>query len=116
MKKSKLVGSIFGGIVVFVLGIFMGYFIGVFQTSGHRVDFSKRKEALQIRTESYEPSCDELKKVGKPRVTKQGKDTIVVDVSEDYFVVFGLNAEPGKVPVTAWWGAGRAAAMKQACD
>jgi hypothetical protein len=97
------------------LGAFLGYFMGIFQNYEGRVDLTKRKNELQIRTESYKPSCDDLKAVGKPRLIRKGSDRFVVDASENYFVVFGLNADPGKVPVTAWWGADRAAALAQFC-
>jgi len=116
MKKTKVFGFTLIALLILIFGVFIGYFIGLFKSYGDRVEVSKRHEDLQIRTESYQPSCDDLKGVGKRRIVKKENDTFVIDVSENYFVVFGLNAEPGKVPVTAWWGASRAEALKQACD
>ena len=115
MKKTKVFGFTLIVLLILTAGVFIGYFIGLFNAYGDRVKMSKRQEDLQIRTESYQPSCDDLKKVEERRIVKSGNDTFVIEVSENYFVVFGLNAEPGKVPVTAWWGASREEALKQAC-
>ena len=70
---------------------------------------------MQFRTESYTPTCEQLKSMGKPELIKKDNDYFIVDTSENYFVVLGFNAEPGKVPATAWWGAGRKELMNQTC-
>ncbi len=116
MKKSKLFGFTLATLLILLSGVFIGYFIGLFKSYGGRVEFSKRQEELQIRTELYQPSCADLKEIGMPKIVKKGNDTFVVEVSENYYIVFGFNAEPGKTPVTAWWGASREDALKQACD
>jgi len=115
MKKTTLAGYIIGAILLMGLGFIGGYFMGIFNSLKEAREWSERQRAFQVRTEAYEPSCDELRKIGRPSVVKRGHDRFVVHVSEDSFVVFGFNAEPGKAPVTAWWGAGRKEALNQAC-
>ena len=102
-------------VIFFVLGIFIGYLGGLFSEYKSRYSFSQRQEAFQNKTEAYSPTCEQLRAVGNPQMIQQRNDYFVVSASEDYFVVFGFNAEPGKVPVTAWWGAGRHEAIRQTC-
>ena len=116
MKKAHFVVGVSGILLVLALGILVGYFFGSFSGYRSHTKISERQESLQNRTEAYYPSCEELRRLGNSRLVKRDKDYFFVSVSEEYFVVFGFNAEPGKVPVTAWWGASRKEALRQACD
>lgn len=116
MKKTKVAVYIIAVIFIFMSGIFIGYHFSLFDSYKNKSEFSERRYDFQVRTESFNPTCEQLNRIGVSEVVKKGNDSFIVMVSMDYFVVFGFNAEPGNVPVTAWWGASRAEAMKQACN
>ena len=115
MKITKWIGYTIATIAIFSLGIFIGYYVSSFHSYKDNSEYSKRRDDLLVRTEAYQPTCNELNKIGVSEVIKKGNDNFVVHVSNDYFVVFGFNAESGKAPVAAWWGADRAETLKQAC-
>lgn len=115
MKKTKIFGLCLTGLILFVAGIFAGYFITIFQSNEKHEVYSQRQEELQIRTESYEPTCRELKELNNPKIIQKGNDMFLVKASQKRFIVFGLNVDPGEAPVTAWWGADRENALKQVC-
>ena len=114
-KMTKIFGFISISAILFGTGLYIGYYIGMLKSYRDYIELSKRQESFQVRTESYQPSCEDLKYSGKLKIVQKGNDTFIVDNSENYFVVFGFNNEPGKVPLTAWWGASRSDALKNAC-
>ncbi len=116
MKKTKVAVYLIALILVFMSGIFIGYHFSLFDSYKNKSEFSERRDGFQIRTESFNPTCEQLKRIGVSQAVRKGNDVFIVSVSNDYFVVFGFNAEPGNVPIMAWWGASRAEAIRQACN
>jgi hypothetical protein len=116
MKKRYIIGAILSALCFLVVGGVIGFIMGSYSGMESQIETTERQKDMQLRTEEYKPTCEQLKSVGKPQLIKNNQDYFVVDTSEDYFVVFGFNAEPGQVPVTSWWGAGRREFMEQACN
>lgn len=115
MKKRYIMGAILGAIFLLVIGGGIGFLIALYSTMESEIKTTARQKDMHLRTEEYKPTCEQLKSIGNPQLIKKGNDYFIVDTSEDYFVVFGFNAEPGQVPVTSWWGAGRKELMEQTC-
>lgn len=106
-------------LLAFLLGLLPGLWLGkywaAFEDLRSTGEWNERRDQFQVRTEGYEPSCAELRNKGAPGIVTRGSDHFIVIVRDHDFIVFGLNAEPGKAPITAWWSAGLAAALRQAC-
>lgn len=108
-------------IVVFSsLAMTAGFFLGCIVTDlkfykdhAHQAD---RKEDLQFRTESRDPSCEELRSRGIPEITQKGNDFYFVHATDAYFYQFGIALQPGHPPEVYWWGAGTEEALKQRCS
>ncbi len=101
MTTIRLVSGIQAAILV---GVFGGRYYEQIQHRSNESELSAESEAMYARTESYIPSCADLAKGHS--VVRKGKDTFVVVVTGDRFVVFGMNVSPNSVPVTSWWGSG----------
>jgi len=115
-KKTKLLFILFGFIISCAVGFYAGYIWSSLTSLNSFHKWSERRAKLQIRTEEYLPSCEELRNRGLPKIVKKDSDRFFVEVQDDYFIVFGFNAEPGKPPITAWWGSGLKAHLKQVCS
>lgn len=71
---------------------------------------------FSLRVERYQPSCDQLKQLGRSSVRHQGDDLFVVYTTQDYFYVVGVRLSPEQEPFTFWWGGDRATALSQCVD
>jgi membrane protein YqaA with SNARE-associated domain len=113
MNRKHVIGTILIAIVSSTLGGLVGFIAGTCSDMKSQIKATQRQKDMQLKTEDYSPTCEQLKSVHMPQFAKKGNDYFAVVGSEKYFVVFGFNAEPGKVPVTAWWGADRDEAIKK---
>lgn len=74
------------------------------------------QQEFSLRVEHYQPSCDQLKQLGRSPVVDHGDDTLFVYTTEDYFYVVGVNISPEHAPFTNWWGGDRATAISQCTE
>ncbi len=102
--------------LVLSIGIFAGYYSVGILSQHQTVSQSGREKQFQIRTEEYQPSCDELQNKNEPTVTTKGNDHFFVITREDDYIVFGLNTEGNSPPVNFWWSAKLKSGLQQACE
>ena len=100
---------------VYGIGFLCGVLYAVDPACGPERQLSQRKERIKRLTESYIPSCEELKNNNSPRLVRKGNDYFFVEVQEDYYHVFGINVDPSQPPVLFWWGGGLASGLEQNC-
>lgn len=86
-------------------GFTAGRFYEILTAEEHRAARDARTAGLSLRTERYLPSCDELRQEGLPRIVPKGDDYFLVLPRKDDVYVMGIGLEPGKPPVSYWWGA-----------
>lgn len=71
--------------------------------------------AFRARVEAYAPTCGQLRAPGRHGPLTQGTTLLYVRTQDDYFYVVGIETPADGPPMTYWWGAGRADALRQAC-
>lgn len=70
---------------------------------------------FRARVEAYAPTCAQLRGVGLHGPVAVANARVFVRTQADYVYVIGLETPPQGPPMTFWWGAGRAEALRQAC-
>jgi hypothetical protein len=80
-------------------------------------DAPRPAEAAEFRqtVETYAPTCAQLRREGLHGPVAWRGVQLYVQTLPDYVYVIALKAVPDRPPTTWWWGAGRAAALEQAC-
>lgn len=114
MKKATLYLMFCSAVVIAYM---MGYLnaqeeIGVNQPSAQEPQYKE----FSLRVERYQPSCDQLKQLGRSPVVQHGNDTLFVSTTEVYFYVVGVNLSAKHAPFSYWWGGDRAAALSQCTE
>lgn len=107
--------SIFCTAIIFSSGFLLGILYVADPACSPKRKLSKRQNEIQLRTEQYQPSCEELKNKGLPVLVRQKNDYFFVNVQNDYYHVFGINTDPSEPPVFSWWGAGLESTLEQKC-
>ncbi len=101
--------------LVLFIGIIAGYSYALTQKQKQTVTVDTRERQFQIRTEEYLPSCSELQRRNGPSLTSKGSDHFLVISRKEDFIVFGVNSEGDRPPISFWWSAGVNDAIKQSC-
>lgn len=73
-------------------------------------------KSFRYEFERYQPSCDQLKQLGRSPVVQHGNDMLFVYTTEVYFYMVGVNLSTKHVPFTHWWGGDRGTALSQCVD
>lgn len=120
MKKKTKISlvsalSLLGVASIFGFGFLCGILSAVDPTCDTVRKLSERHDKIQLHTESYDPSCEELKNKEIPKIVRQNNDFFFVNVSNDYYHVFGINVDPSEQPVLFWWGAELESTLEQKC-
>ncbi len=102
--------------LVLSVGVFAGYYSVVILSQQQTVSQNRREKQFQLRTEEYQPSCDELQNKNEPAVTTKGADHFFIITRKDDYIVYGLNTEENAPPVNFWWSADLKSGLEQACD
>ena len=104
MKKMiTITGILTGFIIVGFISYQFGYYKNYYST--HEASCNEWQKGIEARTETYQPSCEQLTEKGIPAIIKKENDYFFVHSSKNYFYVFGINIAPGKPPQIHWWGA-----------
>lgn len=113
MKKGIILFML--ATVLLVLGFWVERFYEIAQDKNWGKKIEQGEQELSERINDYPLTCSELTNKDLPILHKIGKDYIVVIPRNDDYIVFGINAEGEKQPVTTWYGADIKNEIDQVC-